>query len=150
MGRKVRQLWYAMQRGNIVIQEHITNEWIGIFYLLKKHNYVEICLSEVETEYSKISYKELMSIRINSSVRYRNGKDSKGNPYPLHVLDEVMENINGWTNRLSMGHDEQSWRIHSPNLMCAHRSNNFESDAFTKYRLDIWIDDNIRRKEYKC
>ena len=95
-----------MKRKNRVLQEHITNEWIRIFYLLKKHNYVEICLSAVETEYSNISYNELMSIRINSSVRYRNGKDSKGNDYPLHVLDEVMENINGWTKRLLMGPDE--------------------------------------------
>ena len=106
MGRKFRQFWYAMKRGDRVIQEHITNELIGIFYLLMKHNYVEICLSAVETEYSKITYKELMSIRINSSVSYINGKDSKGDPYPLHVLDEVTENINRWIKRLLMGPDE--------------------------------------------
>ena len=148
MGRKFRQFWYAMRRGDRVLQEYITNEWIGIFYLLKKHNYVEICLSGIETEYSKISYSELQSIRINASVRYRKGVDNKGNPFPLHVLDEVMENINGWTKRLLLGPDEHSWKIHSPNLMCAHRSNNFETDAFTKHRLDFETSDEPQTKEY--
>ena len=32
--------------------------------------------------------------------------------------------------------------------MCAHRSKIFEVDASTKHRLDIWTDDDIRRKEY--
>ena len=98
----------------------------------EKHNYFETCLSIIETDYSGMSYHELQSILMNYSVRHRNGKDSKGNLNPLHVLDEVMENINSWTKRLLLGPDETSWKIHSPNLMCAHRSKNFESDAFTK------------------
>ena len=148
MARKFRQFWYAMRRGDRVMQEYITIQWIGIFYMLKKHNYFEICLSAIETEYSGISYHDLQSIRINSSVRYRNGRDSKGNDYPLHVLDEVMENINAWTKRLLLGPDEMSWKIHSPNLMCAHRSNNFESDAFTKQRVEWVNQDDPTRKKY--
>ena len=76
------------------MQEHIKNVHVIIFYLLKVNNYVEICLSRIETEYSKITYNELMPIRINSSASSRNGKDSKGNPYRLHVLDEAMDNAN--------------------------------------------------------
>jgi hypothetical protein len=148
MGRKFRQFWYAMRRGDRVMQEYITIQWVGIFYLLKKHNYFEICLSAIEKEYAGISYHDLQSIRINSSVRYRNGKDSKGNDYPLHVLDEVMENINAWTKRLLLGPDEVSWTIHSPNLMCAHRSNNFESDAFTKQRVEWNNKEEAIVKEY--
>ena len=102
----------------------------------------------IETEYVGISYKELQAIRMNAAVRYRTGKDSKGNSYPLHVLDEVMENINAWTKRLLLGPDEISWRIHSPNLMCAHRSNNFESDAFTKQRIEWNENDEPTKKEY--
>ena len=148
MGRKFRQFWYAMRRGDRIIQEYITIKWIGIFYMLKKHNYFEICLNVIETEYAGISYKELQAIRMNASVRYRTGKDTKGNPYPLHVLDEVMENINAWTKRLLLGPDEISWRIHSPNLMCAHRSNNFESDAFTKQRIEWNTNDEPTTKQY--
>jgi len=148
MCRKFRQFWYSMRRGDRVMLEYITIEWCGIFYLLKKHNYFEICLSAIEKEYSNISYDELQAIRINSAVRYRNGNDNKGNPYPLHVLDEVMENINAWTKRLLLGPDEVSWRIHSPNLMCAHRSNNFESDAFTKQHIEWNINDEPTRKDY--
>lgn len=121
-------------------------DWYFLF--IKKHNYVDICLNAIETEYSKISYSELMAIRINASVRHRGGHDNKGNPFSLHVLDEVMENINGWTKRLLLGPDEQSWKIHSPNLMCAHRSNNFEIDAFTKQRLLVDMSDEPRRKDY--
>ena len=148
MGRKFRQFWYAMRRGDRVMQEYITIQWVGVFYLLKKHNYFEICLSAMEKEYGGISYHDLQSVRINSSVRYRNGKDSKGNDYPLHVLDEVMENINAWTKRLLLGPDEVSWKIHSPNLMCAHRSNNFESDAFTKQRVEWNNKEEATVKEY--
>ena len=148
IGRKFRQFWYAMKCGDRVMQEHLTTQWIGIFFLLKKHNYVEICLCAIETEYRKISYDELQSIRINACIRYRKGCDSKGNPYPLHVLDEVMENINGWTKRLLLGPDENSWMIHSPNIMCAHKCNNFESDAFTKQRLDLTTNCEPSRKEY--
>ena len=32
--------------------------------------------------------------------------------------------------------------------MCAHRSDNFEVDAFTKHRLDILTDDDLKRKDY--
>ena len=120
MGRKFCQFWYVMRRGDRVMQEYIAIQWIGIFYILKKHNYFEIYFSVIETEYAGIIYHELQSICINSSVRYRNGNNSNGDPYPLHVLDEVMENINAWTKRLLLGPGEKSWSIHSPNLMCAY------------------------------
>ena len=35
IGRKFRQFWHAMKRGDRVIQEHVMIQWIGIFYLLK-------------------------------------------------------------------------------------------------------------------
>ena len=73
-----------MKRGDRVIQEHITNEWIGIFYLLKNHKYVDICLSAVETEYSKITYKELMSIRINHQSGIEMVKTPK--EIPIHYM----------------------------------------------------------------
>ena len=50
IGRKFLQCWCNMKLGNRFIQEHIMMQWIGIFYLLKKHNYVDICLNTIETE----------------------------------------------------------------------------------------------------
>lgn len=44
--------------------------------------------------------------------------------------------------------DEQSWKMHSPNLMCAHRSNNFENDAFTKQRLVLDMSDEPQRQQH--
>ena len=31
------------------------------------------------------------------ACRYTEGKGADGSSFPLHVLDELMENINGWT-----------------------------------------------------
>ena len=78
-----------------MMQDHITAELIGIFHLLKKHNYVEICLSVIETEYHKINYSELELIRINTVVRYQNGDSNKFNPFILNFIDKVIEDING-------------------------------------------------------
>ena len=91
IGRKFRQFRYAMKRGDRVMQEYLSTQWIGVFFL-KKHNYVEICLYAIETEHQNISYEESQSIRVNACTRYRKGCDSKGDPCPLHVIDEVMEN----------------------------------------------------------
>ena len=59
-----------------------------------------------------------------------------------------MENINAWTKRLLLGPDKISSRIHSLNLMCAHRSNNFESNAFIKQQVKRNDDDKLIRREY--
>ena len=77
MGRKFRQFWRPIRHGDIIIQDHIKIKWIGVFCVLKKHNYFETCLSIIETDYAGISYYELQSIRMSSSVRYINGKYSK-------------------------------------------------------------------------
>ena len=70
MARKFRLYWNAIRSGDRVIQEKICCEWLGIFHLLGKKNYVEICLCMMEKEYEEITYKELSQIRVNSSVRY--------------------------------------------------------------------------------
>lgn len=57
-----------------------------------------------------------------------------------------MENINGWTKRLLLGPDEQSWKNHSPNLMCAHRCNNFEMQSFIKNRFEC---DEVNKPQRK-
>lgn len=59
-----------------------------------------------------------------------------------------MENINGWTKKLLLGPAEDSWKIHSQNLMCAQMCNNFENEAFTKHQI-IFDDIEVpNQKEY--
>ena len=99
MCRIFRQLWHAIQRGDRVMMEKLTCDWIGVFFVLKKRNYVKITLSAIEKEYNDISYSELTDLRINASIRYQEGNDMKGNPFPMHFLDKVMENINAWTKK---------------------------------------------------
>ena len=95
-----------------------------------KHKCVENYLNAIELEYKTINNTALQEIRMNISVRYHEGKDKAGNPFPLHPLDEVQENINQWTKRILMGPDEVSWVSHSPNVASAHMCINFEESEF--------------------
>ena len=73
---------------------------------------------------------------MNVSCRYHEGKDRFGDPYPLHPLDEVQENINLWTKKILLGPDEMSWRLHSPNVACAHMCVNHEETEYVNGSLD--------------
>ena len=81
--------------------------------------------------------EDLPSLGINLSIRYREGVDAKVNAYHVYVLDDVMENINLWTKRLLLGLDQDSWLIHSPNVMDVQQSNHFENREFVKARLAL-------------
>ena len=83
---------------------------------------------------------------MNICVRYHEGKDKAGDPFPLHPLDKVQENINQWKKRILMGPDEVSWVSHSPNVACAHMCINFEESEFVKKQLDY--SDGIKHKTY--
>ena len=73
---------------------------------------------------------------MNISCRYHEGVDRNGNSFPLHPLDEVQENINCWTKIILLGPDEVSWKIHSPNVACAHMCVNYEESEYVKGSLD--------------
>jgi hypothetical protein len=111
------------KNGDFLIMEEIENDFCGVFLLMGKTKYYELCLSQMERRYSDISQSELNEIRINASCRYR--KDNKNKVYVMHVLDEMMENVNGWTKMLPLGADQDSWIEHSPNVMVARRCLNF-------------------------
>lgn len=87
------------------MQEHVRAQYIGVLYLLKKHNYFDF-FSVIEKEHAEISYHKSQSIRINSLACCRKVKDSEGDDYPLYVLCEVMESTNDWTKRLCLGPDD--------------------------------------------
>ena len=55
---------------------------------------------------------------------------------PLHVLDETMENVNMWCKKLPLNNNAESWKLHSPNIMCAHQCMNFERQEYMKHRLN--------------
>ena len=71
MGNSFRFFWEAMQNGDRIMQEKIMNDYIGIFYLLKKHKYVEICMLQIEREYKSIKFKSLQEIGMNMAFRYK-------------------------------------------------------------------------------
>ena len=85
----------------------------------------------MEQEYKNIPYSSLQTIRINMAFRYQfEGKLTDGGYKKLHVLDEVMENIKRWCKKLPLSSNEDSWRNHSPNLVCTHQLLNFENDEY--------------------
>ena len=96
--------------------------FLGVFMLLKKHQYVEITLSMIEREYRNISYKQLGKIRVNSAVTYKVNPDENSATNNCKCLDEMQENNNGDSKILPVGSNEESWIEHTPNLMFGKRS----------------------------
>ena len=116
----------SMKSGDAVAMEYIETNFCGIFHLMKKHKYVEIVLNQMEKKYLNISYSQLQEIRMNCSCRYEQNIPTKNIYYPMHVLDEVMENVNMWVKELPVHQDDESWTVHSPNVTFARRSITFE------------------------
>jgi len=50
----------------------------------------------------------LQEIRINSSCRYYEDHLPSKTYHPMHVLDEVIENINMWVKELPVNQEESS------------------------------------------
>ena len=100
--------------------------------LVRKHKCVENYLDAIDLEYKNIDNITLQEIRMNVSCRYHEGVDRNGNVFPLHPLDEVQENNNCWTKRILLG----SWKMHSPNVACAHMCLNYEEPEYVKGSLD--------------
>ena len=98
--RMFKIFWDSIRTGDRLYQEHAIIKFIGVFLLLKKYVYVDLCLNAIEREYHDIDYESLMHIRINSCVKYRVGKDSNGKWCTAVALDEMQENVNGWTKKL--------------------------------------------------
>ena len=136
MATEFRKYWIACRCGDRVVMESIQNKWIGVHLLSGKYKCVENYLTGMETEYKKISNTTLQEIRMNICCRYHSGRDLRGNVFPLHPLDEVQENVNAWTKRILLGPDELSWKVHSPNVACAHICVNFEESEYVKSHLD--------------
>ena len=130
------KLYYDAQKcGDTLTMEVVENDFCGVFLLLGKNNYYELCLSQVERRYKDASYGELQEIRYNSSCRYR--VDTTNNVYTMHVLDELMENVNYWTKLLPLGNDQESWVNHSPNVMVARRCLNFVNNEYRRGLIDF-------------
>ncbi len=47
--------------------------------------------------------------------------ENESNYASLHVLDDTMENVNKWVKELPLGDTQESWVLHSPNVMLAQR-----------------------------
>ena len=127
----------SMNSGDSITMELIESQFCGVFMLLDKHKYVEIILSQTEKKYHEISYSQLHEIRLNSSCRYKRNIEDKNLHYPMHVLDEVMENINMWVKKLPVNHDPKSWITHSPNVFLAQRCVSFERAEYKRGFINL-------------
>ena len=127
----------AMKSGDSIEMEYIENSFCGVFLLLDKNNYVEILLSQMEKKYGKISLTDLQEIRINSSARYNKDSENGNKIDSLHVLDELMENVNMWVKALPLNDDQESWVVHSPNVMVARKCLLFEKAEYKRGLLDF-------------
>ena len=126
----------AMNTGDAIEMEHIETQFCGIFSLLDKNNYVEIVLSQLEKKYKSLNLKQLQEIRMNVGVRYRGDNEMNKSGQSIHVLDELMENVNMWVKSLPLGDDRESWEVHSPNVMVARRCLLFEKVHYKRGIID--------------
>ena len=55
----------------------------------------------------------------------------------MHVLDEVMENVNMWVKSLPLNDDKQSWLLHSANVSVARRCMLFEKFEYKRGIIDF-------------
>ena len=146
MATEFRQYWNAVRFGDRITMESIQNKWIGVHLLVGKYKCVENYLNAIDLEYKTVDNITLQEIRMNVSCRYHEGNDRYGNRYPLHPLDEVQENVNLWTKKILLGPDEMSWRLHSPNVACAHMCVNHEESEYVKGSLDYSDLTNVKPK----
>ena len=142
--RMFKIFWDSIRTGDRLYQEHAIIKFIGVFLLLKKYVYVDLCLNAIEREYHDIDYESLMHIRINSCVKYRVGKDSNGKWCTAVALDEMQENVNGWTKKIVMDNEHDSWQRHSPNVTVARKCVSFIDGEYKKNYLYL---DRINRDE---
>ena len=91
----------------------------------------------MEKKYGKMSLTELQEIRINSSAQYNKDSENGNKVDSLHVLDELMKNVNMWVKALPLNDDQESWVIHSPNVMVARKCLLFERAEFRRGLLDF-------------
>ena len=103
---KLKMHCVSQKSGDIVAMELLENEFLGIFYLLGKKKYYNLCLNQKEKRYGDIEYGNLHEMRVNSTCCYKD--DSMCNMHSLHLLDELMEKVNVWTKKLPLGSDQES------------------------------------------
>jgi hypothetical protein len=140
--RKFRLFWNSIRSGDRLTQEFILNEWIGIFSMLNKKNYLEIALNTIDRNYSEIAYEDLEECRLNSFVRYNKGIDKDGRNFYCVALDEAQEIFNSWTKKMPLGTDEDSWVKNSKNLMFVRQCINYEEHQYKKRHLH-YNDDEV-------
>ena len=115
--------------------EFLENAFCRVFPLLGKSKYLNICLTQIKKRYSEIDYWNLQEMRVNSPCRY--WTNNMNNLHSLHVLDELMENVSMWTKALPFGSNQESWVLHSPNVMAGRKAHNFVNCECRRRLLDF-------------
>ena len=134
LASEFRRFWKAIRNGCRITQEVILTNWVGIFSLLNKFNYVDIALNQMEREYHDITYKELEELRQNSLLRLNTSHKIEATS-KFVAPDEAQEIINWMTKLLPLGSDTESWLYHSRNLMFASKSNAYEKQGQVNHNL---------------
>mmetsp|Transcript_22030 Transcript_22030/g.30970 ORF Transcript_22030/g.30970 Transcript_22030/m.30970 type:complete len:96 (-) Transcript_22030:652-939(-) len=69
LANRFKFFWKCIRNGDRIGQESCMNDFLGVFYILKKKKYFDVGLWQVEREYNTISYTSLQQLRINSIYR---------------------------------------------------------------------------------
>ena len=91
----------------------------------------------MERKILKYDYKHLAEIRINSTCTYKTTISIDNKNHAIHVLDEVMENVNLWVKMLPVNHNPMSWITHSNNVTLARKCMYFENQEYKRGSIDF-------------
>lgn len=88
-------------------------------------------------KYSDVDYKTFHEICLNSSFPYRKNSEKTSTYHSLHVLDELMENINKHMKKFILGNTEDSWVHHSSNAVYARKAIQYYQQTYRYGRIDF-------------
>ena len=137
---RFRMYWIAIRKGDRMMQERIFIDWLGVFSITNKHNYLDICFNTIEREYASIPYQSLEEIRRNCYVRFNSGLDKDNREFRCTALDEAMEMNNMDVKKLPVRNDKTQWEYHSRNVMFAKKCMLHENQFYRRRHIEYCDD----------
>ena len=89
--RKYKLFRLSVRNGDAIMVEYIYNQFIPIWLMTGKHNYVKIALNQIEDLYRRVPFHVLQAARENRMQPIHPGVDRDGKPMAQWALDAIME-----------------------------------------------------------
>ena len=126
----------ALNTGDAIMIECLYREFLPIFFVTRKRNYIEIVMSMMDTLYGKISNRNLQLVRVNRTIPLYNGVDRQGLPMASWALDGIVELVQKYYHQMNF-RSEAGWASHSANLMLTNKGRRFAQLEYTRLKSEV-------------